>query len=146
MRSRRPRLASCDRCATRPPPTMTKRRTSKGGDAFDLQALQLPAEGMERLRRTSIFGSRTPGVASENAGNRPRQGRRSTSENTMPSPTTRRSAAGTPLAPRLASLLEEYRAELDRAPLSPESRRTYLSKVRQFLTWLGAGAADGDPR
>ena len=62
----------------------------------------------------------------------------------MPSPTTRRSAAGTPLAPRLASLLEEYRAELDRAPLSPESRRTYLSKVRQFLTWLGAGAVDGD--
>ncbi|MBJ7593862.1 MAG: tyrosine-type recombinase/integrase, partial [Candidatus Dormibacteraeota bacterium] len=45
----------------------------------------------------------------------------------------------------MASLLEEYRAPLARAPLSPESRRTYLSKVRQFLAWLGAAALDGDP-
>ncbi len=36
---------------------------------------------------------------------------------------------GTPLPPHRADLLEEYRAQLVRAPLSPESRRTYLSKV-----------------
>jgi len=84
-------------------------------------------------------------VASENALNQPRQRRRSTSENTRPSLARHRGAAGTPLAPSLVGLLEEYRAELDRAPLSPESRRTYLSKVRQFLTWLGAAAVEGDP-
>lgn len=43
------------------------------------------------------------------------------------------------------SLLDEYREALDRAPLSPESRRTCLSKVRQFLAWLAAAAVDGDP-
>jgi integrase/recombinase XerC len=84
-------------------------------------------------------------MASENALNRRPQGRRSTSENMTPSAARRRGAAGTPLAPHLASLLEEYRAELGRAPLSLESRRTYLSKVRQFLAWLGAAVVDGDP-
>ena len=31
------------------------------------------------------------------------------------------------------------------APLSDETRRTYLSKVRGYLTWLAAADADGDP-
>jgi site-specific recombinase XerD len=84
-------------------------------------------------------------VASENALQHGRQRRRSTSENTTPSPARRRGAAGTPLAPPLAGLLDEYREALDGAPLSPESRRTYLSKVRRFLAWLGAAAVDGDP-
>jgi site-specific recombinase XerC len=93
----------------------------------------------------SVSRKYTPSVASENALRRPRSVRRSTSENTNPSPTRRRGAAGTPLAPQLASLLDEYREALDRAPLSPESRRTYLSKVRRFLAWLAAADVDGDP-
>jgi integrase/recombinase XerC len=32
-----------------------------------------------------------------------------------------------------------------RGPLSDETRRTYLSKVRGYLTWLAAADADGDP-
>ena len=84
-------------------------------------------------------------MASENAVNRRRQGRRSTSEDTNPSPARHRGTAGTPLVPHLAGLLDEYREALDRAPLSPESRRTYLSKVRRFLAWLAAADVDGDP-
>ena len=33
----------------------------------------------------------------------------------------------------------------DRAPIASESRRTYLSKVRQYLAWLADAALDGDP-
>ena len=84
-------------------------------------------------------------MASEQAANRCRQWRRSTCENTSPAPAGRGGATGTTLAPPLASLLDEYRDALDRAPLSPESRRTYLSKVRRFLAWLAAVAVDGDP-
>jgi integrase len=84
-------------------------------------------------------------VASENALQHGRQRRRSTSENRTAVPTKRRGAVGTPLSTRLADLLEEYRTQLAAAPLSPESRRTYLSKIRQYLRWLGAAAVDGDP-
>ncbi len=80
---------------------------------------------MEQLPRSTILGTRIRGVASENALQTARQRRPSTSENTPPPAARRR--GGTPLAPHLASLLEEYRAKLAWAPLSPESSRTYLS-------------------
>jgi integrase/recombinase XerC len=38
-----------------------------------------------------------------------------------------------------------YVATLGRAPLSAETRRTYSSKVRQFLAWLATADLDGDP-
>jgi hypothetical protein len=41
--------------------------------------------------------------------------------------------------------LEDYQRALRAAPLSDETRRTYLSKVRGYLTWLAAADADGDP-
>ena len=41
--------------------------------------------------------------------------------------------------------LEDYQRALRAAPLSDETRRTYLSKVRGYLTWLAAAGADGDP-
>jgi len=41
--------------------------------------------------------------------------------------------------------LEGYQRALRAAPLSDETRRTYLSKVRGYLTWLTAADADGDP-
>ncbi|WP_338204270.1 tyrosine-type recombinase/integrase [Candidatus Nephthysia bennettiae] len=84
-------------------------------------------------------------MASENGLRWPFPGAESTSENTKVRAPGRRGATGTPLPPHLASRLDEYRAALDRAPLSPESRRTYASKVRQFLAWLAAAAVDGDP-
>ena len=41
--------------------------------------------------------------------------------------------------------LEDYQRALRATPLSDETRRTYLSKVRGYLTWLAAADADGDP-
>jgi hypothetical protein len=38
-----------------------------------------------------------------------------------------------------------YVAALARSPLSPETRRTYASKVRQYLAWLDAADPRGDP-
>ena len=42
-------------------------------------------------------------------------------------------------------MLDDYAAALAGAPIAPESRRTYLSKVRQYLAWLVGAAVDGDP-
>ena len=44
-----------------------------------------------------------------------------------------------------ASVLDRYVAELASAPLSAQTRRTYASKVRQFLTWLAGAEVDSDP-
>ena len=44
-----------------------------------------------------------------------------------------------------AAALTGYQQALRAAPLSAETRRTYLSKVRGYLTWLAAADADGDP-
>jgi integrase/recombinase XerC len=41
--------------------------------------------------------------------------------------------------------MAEYQAALAVAPLSAQTRRTYLSKVRGFLAWLAAADVDGDP-
>jgi integrase/recombinase XerC len=38
-----------------------------------------------------------------------------------------------------------YVAALTRSPLSPETRRTYASKVRQYLAWLDTADLRGDP-
>ncbi|MGN9846084.1 cytochrome P450 [Nonomuraea sp. H19] len=45
-------------------------------------------------------------------------------------------------------MLGEYAAALERAPLSDETRRTYRSRVRMFLSWLADHAAtySTDPR
>ncbi|MGZ6565421.1 MAG: tyrosine-type recombinase/integrase [Solirubrobacteraceae bacterium] len=44
-----------------------------------------------------------------------------------------------------ASVLDRYVAELASAPLSAQTRRTYASKVRQFLAWLAGAEVDSDP-
>ena len=38
-----------------------------------------------------------------------------------------------------------YVAALASAPLSAHTRRTYASKVRQYLVWLAGAEVDGDP-
>ncbi len=45
-------------------------------------------------------------------------------------------ARPTALPAELAEIISEYAAALADAPLSPESRRTYLSRVRMYLAWL----------
>lgn len=65
-------------------------------------------------------------MASENTVPGGGQNRRITSENTT-------------------AALEAYQAALARAPLSAETTRTYLSKVRGYLAWLTDADAEGDP-
>jgi len=58
-------------------------------------------------------------------------------------------ARPTTLAGEFAQIIEDYAAALDDAPLSVESRRTYLSRVRMYLAWLAehrpTPATTGDP-
>ena len=42
-------------------------------------------------------------------------------------------------------MLESYVVALATAPLAEQSRRTYASKVRQFLAWLAGAEVDADP-
>src|SRR5260370_25558520 len=44
-----------------------------------------------------------------------------------------------------AEALADYQRALRAAPLAAETRRTYYSKVRGYLTWLVAADVDGDP-
>jgi site-specific recombinase XerD len=58
----------------------------------------------------------------------------------------RRGATATPLPAALATVLADYTITLERAPVSAETRRTYASKVRQYLAWLAAESeVGGDP-
>jgi hypothetical protein len=53
-----------------------------------------------------------------------------------------RTRPGAPTCPRCAATSPGWQSP---APLSDETRRTYLSKVRGYLTWLAVAGADGDP-
>ena len=69
----------------------------------------------------------------------------STSENTTLLAPVRRGRAALALSDRYRVFLDEYVAALRSAPLSDQKRRTYESKVRQFLAWLAQADVDGDP-
>ena len=49
------------------------------------------------------------------------------------------------LPARYAAILSRYTQTLVSAPLSAQTRRTYESKVRQYLAWLAAADLDVDP-
>ena len=49
------------------------------------------------------------------------------------------------LAGEHAAGLEGYVEALDAAPLAARTRRTYASKVRQYLAWLAGAEVNGDP-
>ena len=84
-------------------------------------------------------------MASENANNSGSRDAESTSENTTLLPPVRRGRAALALSDRYRVVLDEYVAALRSAPLSDQTRRTYESKVRQFLAWLAQADVDGDP-
>jgi hypothetical protein len=42
-------------------------------------------------------------------------------------------------------MLDTYINALAAAPLAPQTRRTYTSKVRQYLAWLASTDLDSDP-
>jgi len=66
------------------------------------------------------------------------------SENTNGDPPPRRGRAAVVLSQPLTGVLDDYTAALKRAPLSEQTRRTYASKVRQYLAWLAAADTEGD--
>jgi len=67
-------------------------------------------------------------------------------ENVRPVPDRRqRGRRPTPLTVGLESVHAAYATALASAPLSAETRRTYASKLRQYLAWLQAADLDGDP-
>lgn len=84
-------------------------------------------------------------MASGNAPPTPEQAPESVSENTGLVPRRRRGRAAVDLPAAYTAVLEDYVAALRLAPLSDQTRRTYASKARQFLAWLAAGDAEGDP-
>ncbi|MEV0399424.1 tyrosine-type recombinase/integrase [Actinoallomurus sp. NPDC050550] len=106
-------------------------------------------------------------MTSENAQNPGPGDLGSTSENTNPAPGAaadptpgngatpaagtprRRGARPTPLPEDFAEFLTDYAAVLETVPLSPDTRRTYVSRVRMFLAWLADGTGRrryrGDP-
>jgi site-specific recombinase XerD len=84
-------------------------------------------------------------MTSENTRPAPAQHPGSASENTTTPPSRRRGATATHLPPTLAAILADYAVALQRAPVAEESRRTYASKVRQYLAWLATADTDGDP-
>lgn len=57
----------------------------------------------------------------------------------------RRGRVAVELPAGYAGVLEAYVRALASAPLAEQSRRTYASKVRQFLVWLAVAEVDGDP-
>jgi site-specific recombinase XerD len=58
---------------------------------------------------------------------------------------TKRGRQPVPLPARLELVHAAYTAELARAPVSAETRRTYASRTRQYLAWLDTADLDGDP-
>jgi hypothetical protein len=84
-------------------------------------------------------------VASENAHQRGSQQPESASENTSTAPRARRGRAPAQLPEPAADVLESYVSALAAAPLAEQTRRTYASKVRQYLAWLAGAELDSDP-
>jgi site-specific recombinase XerD len=84
-------------------------------------------------------------MTSENPLPKGSQDPESASENTPPLPPGRRGRAPVALDGAFAEVLAEYVAALAAAPLSPQTRRTYASKARQYLAWLAGAPVDGDP-
>src|SRR6266851_746201 len=74
-----------------------------------------------------------------------RQDPGSTSENTTGLPRPRYGRAPVDLPAAFDAVIGDYVQALGTAPLSAQTRRTYASRVRQYLAWLAAGEADGDP-
>jgi integrase/recombinase XerC len=66
-------------------------------------------------------------------------------ENREPAAAALRGRRPVAVPDRFAAILDDYIAKLTEAPLSAQTRRTYASKVRQFLVWLDSYAAAGDP-
>jgi integrase/recombinase XerC len=84
-------------------------------------------------------------VATENALQQGSQDPESASENTKALSGRRRGRAAVDLPTSQAAILDDYAEALRSAPLSDQTRRTYASKVRQYLAWLADADLDQGP-
>ena len=84
-------------------------------------------------------------MTTENALQTGSQAPKSASENTAGLPQRRRGRAPLELPDPFTAVLDDYIRALAAAPLAAQTRRTYTSKVRQFLAWLAIAALDEDP-
>jgi site-specific recombinase XerD len=84
-------------------------------------------------------------VGSENAQKRASKRAESASENTQDGRRGPRGRAPADLPEAFGEVLASYVTALAAAPLSAQTRRTYASKVRQYLVWLAGAEVDGDP-
>jgi len=84
-------------------------------------------------------------MASENARRSTSQEAEFTSENTTAAAARRRGRSALELPEAFAAVLDAYVVALAVAPLAAQTRRTYTSKVRQYLAWLASAKPDGDP-
>jgi integrase/recombinase XerC len=83
-------------------------------------------------------------VASENARKWGPKDPESASENAKGGQRVRRGQAPVELSGKFGDVLESYEVALATAPLSAQTRRTYASKVRQYLAWLADAEDDAD--
>jgi site-specific recombinase XerD len=85
-------------------------------------------------------------VASDNPPQRQQQGAGSASDNTQPPVEHRpRGRTPVPLPATLQAVHAGYAAQVSGAPLDDDTRRAYVSRVRQYLAWLSTAETDGDP-
>ncbi len=84
-------------------------------------------------------------MASENAQKQRSKRAESASENTQHGRRGSRGRAPAEVPEVFAEVLAGYVGALAAAPLSGQTRRTYASKVRQYLVWLAGADLDGDP-
>jgi site-specific recombinase XerC len=92
-------------------------------------------------------------VTSENTQNPVPEDPGSTSENTnrhpeaVAAPTARRRGARPTLLPEdFTDFLATYASALEKVPMSADTRRTYVSRVRMYLAWLADGTSSGSSR
>ncbi len=84
-------------------------------------------------------------MVTENALHTGSQDPESTSENTNASSRRRHGRTAIELPASETAVLADYTTALRSAPLSDQTRRTYASKVRQYLAWLATAELDSDP-
>jgi site-specific recombinase XerC/DNA-binding CsgD family transcriptional regulator len=135
-----PSISGTGRRASRIPRLMTP---GTSGAARALAATRA-GPAVTYFREQNLPGSRLPGMTSENTQSEGSQPPGATSGN-------KRRPGGLPteLSAWHAGILSDYAAALEQTALAAETRRTYLSRVRQYLAWLhgddGARRLAGDP-
>ena len=109
-----------------------------------MSSLRMPATLRRETSENKSSRKYTRRVASEDV--RGRQHTGTGRQNTPPLPgRRRRGRPPTPLPARLEPVHAAYAATLAHATMSAETRRTYASKLRQYLAWLDTAVVAGDP-